>query len=86
MRSDPIPNDDNVLRYARPNLVDGDDVDGGTFTRARYRKWWPAYYVAVIYQGEIVEQGPAEQVLKNPRNDYTKKLLSAVPRVEKVDR
>ena len=45
-----------------------------------------AHYVAVMYQGEIVEQGPAEQVLKNPQNDYTKKLLSAVPRVEKVDR
>ena len=45
-----------------------------------------AHYVAVMYQGEIVEQGPAEQVLKNPRNDYTKKLLSAVPRVKKIDR
>ena len=43
-----------------------------------------AHHVAVMYQGEIVEQGPAEQVLKNPQNDYTKKLLSAVPRVEKV--
>ena len=31
MRGDPIPNDDNVLRYAQPNLVDGDDVDGGAF-------------------------------------------------------
>ena len=44
-----------------------------------------AHYVAVMYQGEIVEQGPAEQVLKNPRNDYTKKLLSAVPRVKRAD-
>ena len=43
-----------------------------------------AHYVAVMYQGEIVEQGPAEQVLKNPQNDYTKKLLSAVPRVKKA--
>ena len=45
-----------------------------------------AHHVAVMYRGEIVEQGPAEQVLKNPRNDYTRKLLSAVARVEKVDR
>ena len=36
------------------------------------------------HRGEIVEQGPAEQVLKNPQNDYTKKLLSAVPRVKKA--
>ena len=43
-----------------------------------------AHYVAVMYQGEIVEQGPAEQVLKNPQNDYTKKLLSAVPRAKKA--
>ena len=43
-----------------------------------------AHYVAVMYQGEIVEQGPAEQVLKNPQNDYTKNLLSAVPRVERA--
>ena len=33
MRGDPIPNDDNVLRCARPNLVDGDDVDGGAFQK-----------------------------------------------------
>lgn len=33
MRGDLIPNHDNVLRYARPNLVDGNDVDGGAFQR-----------------------------------------------------
>ena len=33
MRGDPIANDDNVLRYVRPNLVDGDDVDGGAFQK-----------------------------------------------------
>ncbi len=40
-----------------------------------------AHYVAVMYQGKIVEQGKVDQVLQNPQNDYTKKLLSAVPRV-----
>ena len=39
---------------------------------------------AAGHRGEIVEQCPAEQVLKNLQNEYTKKLLSAVPRVEKV--
>ena len=41
-----------------------------------------AHYVAVMYQGKIVEQGEVEQVLKNPQNQYTKELLSAVPRIK----
>jgi peptide/nickel transport system ATP-binding protein len=41
-----------------------------------------AHYVAVMYQGKIVEQGKVEQVLMNPENNYTKELLSAVPRIK----
>jgi len=41
-----------------------------------------AHYVAVMYEGKIVEQGSVDEVLYNPRHPYTQKLLSAVPRIK----
>ena len=35
--------------------------------------------VAVMHQGQIVEQGPTEQILLQPQHHYTQKLLAAVP-------
>jgi peptide/nickel transport system permease protein len=35
--------------------------------------------VAVMKDGEIVEQGETQAVLRNPRHDYTKKLIACVP-------
>ena len=40
--------------------------------------------VAVMYQGKIIEQGSVAEVLTQPKQAYTKKLLAAVP-VLKVD-
>ena len=35
--------------------------------------------IAVMNEGKIVEQGSADQVCEHPKDDYTKKLLAAVP-------
>jgi ABC-type glutathione transport system ATPase component len=34
----------------------------------------------VMHQGRVVERGPTERILREPRDPYTARLLSAVPR------
>ncbi len=36
-------------------------------------------YIAVMQNGVIVEQGPKNDILRNPQQEYTKKLIAAVP-------
>jgi peptide/nickel transport system ATP-binding protein len=38
--------------------------------------------IAVMYLGRIVEFGPADEILDNPKHPYTSALLSAVPKAE----
>ncbi|HBM86539.1 MAG TPA: peptide ABC transporter ATP-binding protein [Opitutae bacterium] len=37
--------------------------------------------VVVMYRGEIVEQGPVEEVLSNPQHAYTKALIACIPKL-----
>lgn len=37
--------------------------------------------VIVMYQGAIVEQAPVRELFANPREEYTRKLLAAVPHI-----
>ncbi|QCV88058.1 ABC transporter ATP-binding protein [Acidipropionibacterium jensenii] len=43
--------------------------------------WNIADTVAVMYQGRIVEHGPAEEVLLHPQHEYTRTLLAAAPSI-----
>ncbi|MFE5829560.1 ABC transporter ATP-binding protein [Streptomyces sp. NPDC056488] len=44
--------------------------------------WNIADRVAVMYLGRVVETGPVETVLTNPRHPYTRALLSVLPESE----
>jgi len=40
--------------------------------------------IAVMRSGRLVEAGPAEQVLREPSDPYTRELLSAVPEIPRL--
>ena len=39
--------------------------------------------IIVMNKGRIVEQGTCDEVLKNPKEEYTKYLMAAVPKIGK---
>lgn len=42
--------------------------------------------VAVMYAGEIVEEGPTDAVLASPRHPYTARLIACAPKLGEPDR
>jgi peptide/nickel transport system ATP-binding protein len=40
--------------------------------------------LAVMYKGEVVEVGATEAIFANPRHDYTKALIAALPRIGRL--
>ena len=41
--------------------------------------------IAVIYRGNLVELGPAEEIIQNPRHPYTQALIDALPQFARCE-
>jgi peptide/nickel transport system ATP-binding protein len=42
--------------------------------------------IMVLYKGDVVERGPADEVILHPQHDYTKTLLGAAPEPDNLGR
>ena len=40
--------------------------------------------ILVLKEGNVMEYGPARQILQEPQNSYTRALLTAVPRLRRA--
>ena len=38
-----------------------------------------AHRIAVMHRGRLVEQGTRDEILRNPQDPYTQRLIAAVP-------
>ena len=41
--------------------------------------------VGVMYLGDLVEEGTKERIYNSPQNDYTRRLISAIPSIKSAD-
>lgn len=65
------------------SLRDRLDLSALVITHDLGLAWNIADTVAVMFEGQIVEYGPTEQVLLDPQHPYTRKLLAAAPSIER---
>ncbi|OZB85343.1 ABC transporter ATP-binding protein [Microbacterium sp. 13-71-7] len=65
------------------SLRDRLDLSALVITHDLGLAWNIADTVAVMYEGELVEYGPAEEVLLDPQHEYTRRLLAAAPSIER---
>jgi oligopeptide/dipeptide ABC transporter ATP-binding protein len=66
----------NILLTMRKNLGVTQMFITHSLAAARYL----CDRIAVIYRGHLMELGPAEAVIQNPRHPYTQALIDAVPK------
>jgi oligopeptide/dipeptide ABC transporter ATP-binding protein len=67
------------------SLVDDTGISIVAVTHDLGLAWNIADRIAVMYLGRIVEVGPAEAVLADPRHPYTRALLSVVPEADRME-
>ncbi len=73
-----------VLALMR-SLVDEHGLSMIVVTHDLGLAWNVADRIAVMYLGRIVEEGPTEELLADPRHPYTKALLSVVPESRRLE-
>jgi peptide/nickel transport system ATP-binding protein len=85
---EPVSMLDVSVRAGILSLLDGLRASGLGILMITHDLSTAAHYadrIAVMYLGRIVEEGPAHEVVRNPRHPYTKALVSVVPKRDPRD-
>jgi oligopeptide/dipeptide ABC transporter ATP-binding protein len=86
---EPVSMLDVSVRAGILSLLDGLRKSGLGILMITHDLSTAAHYadrIAVMYLGRIVEEGPAHEIVRNPRHPYTKALISVVPKPDPRDR
>ncbi len=65
----------NIFREIKENL----GISFIYITHDLSTAYYISDYIAIMYRGWIVEQGPIEKVFKDPKHPYTQLLLESIP-------